>query len=302
MRVQPPYVFISHSSRDNDITRTIAEQLQQAGLRVWVDFHTLRSGDRWVREIQTGVERAAAVLVIMSRAARESEWVERETLLALDLRLPLFIALIEPVPLPLHLITRQYTDFRDDMGAALSSLLPPLQDALQAPNNPAQPQPTLPVMSPDANEHNFFEYLSQMPDGDMLALIARELYQWALQHVDQVEFGSGRINPGFHARMQHSDGEKWITVFSVMAYLRNPVVQIPLDHLRRYPPFSSQSEREQLLEQLNRLLPADEQLAPERADRRPTLPLISAFDTAEELEQFKHILMNLCYKLRDTST
>jgi len=60
-------------------------------------------------------------------------------------------------------------------------------------------------------------------------------------------------------------------------------------------------ECQALLARLNTLLPTEEELAPERADRRPTLPLRSAFDTAEELEHFKLIIVNLMNSLRDAS-
>src|ERR1041384_7537671 len=107
-----PYIFMSHSSKDRDFTTRLAERLQKAGFRCWVDLADIPDGSTWPREIEKAVTDCGAMLVVMSKDARESEWVERETLKAMELRKPLFIARIDDAPLPLHLINRQYTDLR----------------------------------------------------------------------------------------------------------------------------------------------------------------------------------------------
>ena len=90
-----PYIFMSHSSHDRDFTTGLAERLQEAGLRCWVDVDDIPDGSTWMREIQKAVEGCGALLVVMSKDGRELEWVERETLLAMELRKPLFIARID---------------------------------------------------------------------------------------------------------------------------------------------------------------------------------------------------------------
>src|SRR5262245_54701852 len=118
-----PYIFISHSSQDSEFTHYVAEKLQEAGFSSWVDIESIPDGSSWPREIQKAVEGCGAMIVVMSQAGRDSEWVERETLLAMELRKPLMIALIEDIPLPLHLINRQFSDFRKRRDGAMSKMI-----------------------------------------------------------------------------------------------------------------------------------------------------------------------------------
>lgn len=290
-----PYVFLSHSSQDNPITQRLADDLEDAGFTVWVDFEEIGDGERWVKRIQDGVDHCSALVVVMSRAARQSEWVERETVLALRLRKPLFIARVQDVPLPLQLITRQFTDFVTDYGAGLQSLVKALRKALQTPPPDADPKTLPPSQSPDPNESNFFAYIAQMEEGAVLALFARDLYNWGKQHADEVIF-SGKYRPAYHVRV--NVGNKSVTVFSVLAYMQNPSLQIPLDYLGKYPPFTDANRRLQTLAALNQIMPQDEQFADARANRRPTLPISTALDTAESMESFQAIAQGIIEALR----
>ncbi len=301
MQVNTPYIFMSHSSKNNAFTQKLTDDLQAAHFNVWVDLEALRDGDRWVHEIQTALENCHAIVVIMSKAARESEWVERETLMALDLRKPLFIARIEDVPLPLQLITRQFTDFTQDYPVALQKLIEALNKVFVTPA-PIIEAPIIavpedaPSYSADPNENNFFAYLEQIEQGDYMALIARELYQWAKHHADSIEF-SGKFNPAYHVKVKIADKE--VTVFSLLAYMRNPGVQIPLDYLGKYAPYTDLAERTTVLKALSDLLQADKNFTPDHANKRPTLTLTQDLDTAEELEKFKEIVLQIIMRLRE---
>src|SRR5579862_9674019 len=104
-------IFMSHSSKDRAFTNDLAQHLQEGGFHCWIDLDDIPDGSTWPREIEKAVTACDAMIVVMSKDGRESEWVERETLMAMDLRKPLFIARIDDTPLPIHLINRQYTDF-----------------------------------------------------------------------------------------------------------------------------------------------------------------------------------------------
>ena len=49
-----PYIFMSHSSKDREFTTRIAERLQKAGFRCWVDIEDIPDGSTWPREIEKG--------------------------------------------------------------------------------------------------------------------------------------------------------------------------------------------------------------------------------------------------------
>jgi hypothetical protein len=283
------HVFISHSNTDNAITEALADHLQQAGINIWIDRKNIKSGDRWLRSIQKALEACHAVVIVMSRAARDSEWVEREALLAMDLRKPIYIARIEDMPLPLYLINRQYTDFVQDADRAREDLI----DALLALDDGAAPRRLPASRSPLPNQQNFFEYVAQLPGGESNEWIARDLFRWGQSLADAVEFG-GKITPGFHVRVHI--GEDDVTVFSLWAFARQPAVQVQLQYLSEFPPYDNRKVRLSTLRSLNRLM--DEPFLDDRADRRPTLPLQEALDTADKLETFKQIISEIIDNLR----
>ncbi|MCS7072243.1 MAG: toll/interleukin-1 receptor domain-containing protein, partial [Anaerolinea sp.] len=118
-----PYLFISHASTDTEYTDYLVNRLRAIGYRLWVDADSVPPGTAWVRAIEDGISRCSALIVILSAAARASEWVEREVLLAYELRKPVFVTLFEDVPLPIWAINRQYSDFRRRREAGLNKLL-----------------------------------------------------------------------------------------------------------------------------------------------------------------------------------
>ena len=285
-----PNIFISHSNEDNEETLIIVDSLRRAGYGVWVDFENIRGGAAWLCEIEAGIERCDAVVLVLSAASRQSTWVERECLYAYQLRKPVITALIADVLIPLHLINIQYCDLRErDKGAA--KLLQALA-AIQPEGEPAGLVPA--AVSRQPLEANFFPYLEQLPDGDVAGLVARDLYHWAQGAADEVAFG-GRVQPGFRARVNRQGS--LVTVFSVWAFRRRPSAQIPLDLLAAHAPYSRRAARHDVLRQLNKLLPRQARFPAASRDRRPTFPLHHLSD-AEKLEGFKRIALAIVERLR----
>ncbi len=285
-----PNIFISHSNEDSEATDFIVAALRRAGYGVWVDFENIRGGAEWLCEIEAGIERCDAVVLVLSAASRGSAWVERECLYAYQLRKPVITALIADVLIPLHLINIQYCDLRERRGG-LAKLL----EALTGIQTEAESSELVPAaVSRQPLEANFFPYLEQLPSGDVAGLVARDLYHWARQITDEVAFG-GAVKPGFHARVERD--HSLVPIFSVWAYRRRPSAQIPLDLLAAHAPFSRRSARREVLRGLNRLLPKRSRIAADRCDRRPTFPLRHLSD-AEKLEAFKRIVLDIAERLR----
>jgi len=74
----PPF-FISYAHEDLHYAKRLAAHLRESGLPAWFDAD-LRWGDRWPRRLSEKIQRAPGMIVVMSEAAAESEWVEREIL------------------------------------------------------------------------------------------------------------------------------------------------------------------------------------------------------------------------------
>jgi len=291
-----PYIFMSHSSVDREFTTLLAERLTGAGFRCWLDVNDIPDGSTWIREIEKAVTDCGALIVVMSKDARESEWVERETLLSMNLRKPLFIVRIDDEPLPLHLINRQYTDFRTRPEAAFKKLIAalkkaPLTEPLPEPNPRERKK-----HSPEPKRLNFFKYVEQLPGGAENARVARALFGWAQTNVDSLTF-SGRSEPAFHANLWVGPGG--VTVFSVRAYPKQPAVELPLQFLMNFPPYDTAEARLSLLRQLDRFMP--QPFEADRADRRPNVPLV-AFSEDAALQSFIDMIAGIVDTLRENSS
>lgn len=289
------YIFISHSRKDNTFTRFLSDALTEAELDIWVDFDDIPEGDpSWLRTVQGALENCAVFIVIMSAAGRASEWVERETLMAMELRKPLYVVLIEDMPLPLHLINRQFSNFIEESRwpQSASRLVRTLKKSMQA--SAQKPTSNRRILSAEPNAGNFFKYLEQRQydDPKTNARIARALNDWAAEHTDGVDFG-GKITPGMHARIQLGDQD--VIVFTLWAYPRQPAVQIQLQYLAKHPPYDDAELRRSTLLSLNPL--ATKPFLPDQADRRPTLPL-SNLQTDNTLAQFLQIVEEIIDNLR----
>ncbi|MCY4146080.1 MAG: toll/interleukin-1 receptor domain-containing protein [Chloroflexi bacterium] len=262
-----PSIFISHSNQDNALIKPIVERLREAGLGVWIDYETIRGGAEWLCEIEAGIARCDAVLVILSGSSAASTWVKRECLYAFQLQKPLLVALVADLLIPLHLINLQYCDLRAPQG--MGKLLESLRALLSADH-------AYGAVSETPLESNFFPYLAQLPQGEIVALVARDLYAFAQQNADAVEF-AGRRRPGFHARLQV--GERRATLFSVWAYRRQPAVQLPLSRWAKTFGIVPVA----LLREWRALLPPAQR-------HRGTMPL-RCLDRADRLESLKAILL-----------
>ena len=285
---EAPQIFISHSRHDGEFARFLCARLEESGLTPWIDADNIPAGSTWPREIEKAVEACAAMVVVMSEAARASEWVERETLRALDLGKPVFIALIDDTRMPLHLLNRQYTDFRSQPETALARLISALRRVVEPPP-PASP------LAPDPRQHAFFNYLLQWHHGYELTQIAQRLYGWAIAQSNVVTF-RGRENPAFHAELWLGPGG--LTLFSVRTYGKGPAVEIPLRDYAKFPPFDDRSTRLELLAQLNAIMPLDEQFSIARVDGRPQLPLLTALARDANLENFITLMGEVVSQLR----
>lgn len=275
-----PYVFISHSSKNNVLARRLHADLAEAGLASWLDVEAIRDGDRWISQIQTAIEDCTAVVLLHTRAARTSEWVEREILLALEHNKPIFIARSDDVPLPLTLITRQFTDFTT-YAVGIQRLIDILHDLIKMP-----PLPNAIAADTFTDEERFFLYLEQLPNGSLAALVAGDLYRWANTWAEDLIF-RGQHAPSLY--VQHQIGTRSVSLFAIRGYIQNPAVQIAFDHLTRHAPILCLHLRD-YQERLAVFQPSfPDDPAAIQASRRPNIPLI-ALDTAEKLETLKTLI------------
>ena len=111
-------VFISHSSRDKEIARRLAANLESRGIGVWIDEAEIKLGDSLLDKIRAGIDSVDYVLVLLSKNSIDSSWVNKEIQIAMTQeiegkRVKVFAVLIDDVQLPSYLLDKQYADLRD---------------------------------------------------------------------------------------------------------------------------------------------------------------------------------------------
>jgi len=111
----PSRIFISYARRDG---AALAERLQsdltKQGFDTWLDTQRLRGGATWTREIESALDQANYVLVLLTHGSYISEICRSEQLRALRKG-----TCVIPVKgqhdtdIPLHLEAKNYRDFTD---------------------------------------------------------------------------------------------------------------------------------------------------------------------------------------------
>jgi len=141
------HVFISYSTQNRDYAHKLAKRLREERLDVWIDNAEIRSGDDWSQAIFAALRAASAVIVIMTSAAHESEWVRREVLLANETGKRIFPILLEGEKWDL-LLHIQYADVRKTGALPPKSFFDELYAFLQIQININVNTPTMPNTSP----------------------------------------------------------------------------------------------------------------------------------------------------------
>jgi TIR domain-containing protein len=71
-------VFLSYASADAEFARGLGAQLRRLGFSVWDSAIDLLPGDNWGKELGKALEHADSMVVLVSRDAARSPWVQKE--------------------------------------------------------------------------------------------------------------------------------------------------------------------------------------------------------------------------------
>ena len=134
MSTPAPHFFMSYSRDDADLQRRIAAELRGRGINVWVDVESLIPGSpAWEREIERSIRAATALIVLLSPASNNSEWVRREISFAEQNAKRIFPVLVsgdEDDSIPLRLANHQFVDLRRHFHIGMDELARALNDHL----------------------------------------------------------------------------------------------------------------------------------------------------------------------------
>lgn len=112
-------IFLSHNTKDKPFVKRLARDLDNHGIRYWLDEAEINVGDSLVEKIRSGLDEVDYVAAILSPNSIASSWVQREIDVAMNQEiygkkvkvLPIMYQKCEP---PGFLYGKLYVDFTDE--------------------------------------------------------------------------------------------------------------------------------------------------------------------------------------------
>ena len=151
-------IFISHSSGDQAFAGRLASELQLQGYKIWLEDRKILVGHNIVDEVYKGITNSKFVVVLLSKAACESELVKEvftsARMMEIEQRRTVILpAKIEECEIPAPLNTKKYADFTKDRNFGFRQLVTAIE---QHPNRQRNILPA-PASASMANSPNFSE-------------------------------------------------------------------------------------------------------------------------------------------------
>lgn len=123
-------VFISHAWEDNEISRKLAEFLKRDGADIWIDYTKIHGGDSLPRRISEALEWCDTLILLWSKSAKDSYYVNLEWENVLDLKKIIIPCLLDETKRPAILSRCLFIDFKN-FDAGYCQLVCALELAIQ---------------------------------------------------------------------------------------------------------------------------------------------------------------------------
>jgi hypothetical protein len=147
------HIFISHSSKDDEFVKALGKSLEIQGFDTWIDSRRLTGGDELGPRIKQDIEKARAFIVVLSKNAFNSEWIQKEVKYALEVKnrskdypvIPLMLEGVEPAALNLY-FEKEPVGIKVQIGAGgISEAMPRILAAL----GERKPDDIQPMLTPE---------------------------------------------------------------------------------------------------------------------------------------------------------
>jgi hypothetical protein len=119
-------VFISHSSRDRKVARTICSALESRGLTCWIASRDVGPGENFMDAIVHAIRAAKVMVLVFSENANNSDEIKREVVLASNAKITVIPVRVEDVvpsdAFAYQFATRQWIDLFEDWESQLERL------------------------------------------------------------------------------------------------------------------------------------------------------------------------------------
>jgi TIR domain len=132
------HIFISYDRDDTDFAELLSDRLKEQGCEVWTDRAGLHGGDDYHKEIDEAIRRSAALVVVMTPAAKASEYVTYEWAFAWGAGIKIIPVLRKETKLHSRLESLNYIDFRH--ARPFAELITVIKEAeISEPERPVRP-------------------------------------------------------------------------------------------------------------------------------------------------------------------
>jgi len=131
MPTDPPKIFLSYARQDKPIAKKLEQALRAHGYAVWRDQESIYGGQNWPKAIGEAVVANDVALLVWSKHASKSHFVEFEWSTAIALKKTIIPCLLDDTPLPPSLTTFNglpMTDFDLFLQRILKSLQRPFPE------------------------------------------------------------------------------------------------------------------------------------------------------------------------------
>jgi hypothetical protein len=125
--MSPNRVFVSYSRADLEFVKSLANQLKNAGIDVWLDVHDIQPGKTWDLEVEKALNECRSIVFIASPTSVESQNVLDEVYSALDDGKVVLPVKIMECKLPLRLKRLQYIDLTENYDEKFQELVTALK-------------------------------------------------------------------------------------------------------------------------------------------------------------------------------
>jgi hypothetical protein len=112
-------VFLSHNVKDKPFVQRLARDLDNHGVKYWLDEAEIKIGDSLIEKIRSGIDEVDYVAIILSSNSIASPWVQREIDVAMNQeiagkKIKVLPIMYERCELPGFLLGKLYADFTDE--------------------------------------------------------------------------------------------------------------------------------------------------------------------------------------------
>jgi hypothetical protein len=137
-------LFISYSRAQTPFVDRLADQLEDKGYSLWLDYQSLVPAQPWLQQIESWIDAADVVLLVVSKESITSRNVEPEWKRAVGRNKRIILVIFEAVPLPQELQGCEWVDFRSDYKKSFQELM----NRIEQPGTPESRPPETGFQAP----------------------------------------------------------------------------------------------------------------------------------------------------------